>query len=609
MLVGWLGGRVGGWVVVGTWIMAGVVGRPVGWRMQVRAWLPGLARRWRSASAPWLLELEAADAGGEEEEVGRVGEGRGAPEAEVGAVSGGVETLVRECQKLEAELGVPMPQVGQVHESKMFYELSRYAKGMKKVEKALKGMGGVWREGAGAAMVSETEMALADGVAQASPAVTGNGVVPAYLRMHRPALTSWIKKMGFKVTQRNGSLASVQESAWSPDQPTPSATSSRAVSSAWATSSSGLGHAGMRESSGGWSSRTFQSPGMGSSIAYQNYGGGGSPSSKQLAFAQSVIDGLSLVPPDGWERDSRICSEFLDEHVHLLDSRPSSSQLGAVRAIMQQGIATPPEGWESNRRMCSDFLDQHFHRLPGRGGDVSSPVGSSTRTGPSLKQIAFAEKIIASRGISSPPQGWNTDLNVCKQFLDEHAPLMDQSPPSPSQLGAVRAVMQQGIATPPEGWESNRRMCSDFLDQHFHRLPGRGGEGSGPSEKQLAFAASIITTLRISSPPEGWDTDRTVCKKFLDDHVDEMPPTPKQIQLAEAIADNRDLRLPPEIRLSAKAVSAFIDQHRDNQPSDHPSSGMSQNFRPTQDPRPRQDGHSPAYNLYGRSDKVRLPDE
>ena len=366
------------------------------------------------------------------------------------------DALVKECMELHAEMGVRLPTVEGLDKDKADIVYLRYSRGMHKAKAVLlTKMGGTWKDGKGVGLVSQGEMDLALAVAEAG----GVGTVPHHLTMHRGALTAWIKEQGFKV--------------------------GASLSNASGDVSAGPSTAAMH--------------------SYPE-----TPAHVREALQES--------PMREWPQTSS-----------SQPSLPHPSHQPSYRPSYQPSYP---------------------------------PSTSSSGNPPSAKQVAFTQSIIDKLGVVAP-QGWENDRNVCNEFLDEHIHL---TPPSDNQLGAVRAIMQQGIATPPEGWETDRQACSAFLDQHIATLrEGRGEVGeraaTRPSEKQVAFASKIIRTLGIASPPPGWDTDLAVCKKFLDDHANRMPPSPKQIKLAETIADNRDMRVPPEVRASAKACSAFIDEH------------------------------------------------
>ena len=376
----------------------------------------------------------------------------------------------------------------------------------------------------------------------------------------------------------------------------------------------GLGEGRSPSGAGHWRASLTETVGWwhGAGQARQYSGGADLPTSQQVGLGRTILDRFPNVrPPHGWETDRVLCGQFLDEYGQLLESPDGGGRRAGAR-----GAFDGDERWDAS--FGSDGGGDRGGGPSGggmqgpSGGGMQGPSGGGTQDplgggmgGPSDRQIAFAERIVATLNVY-PPEGWREDVSLCREFLDQYAPQMDQTP-SPGQLGAVRAIMVQGIANPPAGWERDRRLCSEFLDLHFSSLPKRGdgassaGVASGPSEKQVAFAQKIVMALNIASPPEGLYTDRAVCKKFLDDHVDLLPPSDKQIKLAEILADECGVRLTDKERSSSKRISEFIDRHARRGNPAQLSAQDAQQFReqhgqPTSDP-----SQSPRYNSYGRS--------
>lgn len=92
------------------------------------------------------------------------------------------------------------------------------------------------------------------------------------------------------------------------------------------------------------------------------------------------------------------------------------------------------------------------------------------------------------------------------------------------------------------------------------------GYAAKPTAAMIKFAESLIARHGLAAP-EGLHDDAGVCKAFLDAHAPRSGgpspggdgPTPAQLALAEKLAAERNVAIPPKAKASKKEMSAWID--------------------------------------------------
>jgi hypothetical protein len=77
----------------------------------------------------------------------------------------------------------------------------------------------------------------------------------------------------------------------------------------------------------------------------------------------------------------------------------------------------------------------------------------------------------------------------------------------------------------------------------------------------LSYAESLAVRLAVKLPKEV-KTDFVACRKFIDEHANEAPPSPKALAYADSIAKAKGVALPEAARKSAKKLSAWIDSNK-----------------------------------------------
>lgn len=88
--------------------------------------------------------------------------------------------------------------------------------------------------------------------------------------------------------------------------------------------------------------------------------------------------------------------------------KPSSKQIAYAESLAKRKGVKLPRGLKSDAAMCSEFIEKH---------KSTSGGASTTRNEPSAKQINFAEDL-AKRNKTPLPTNYKTDRSVCSQFID-----------------------------------------------------------------------------------------------------------------------------------------------------------------------------------------------
>ena len=127
---------------------------------------------------------------------------------------------------------------------------------------------------------------------------------------------------------------------------------------------------------------------------------------------------------------------------------------------------------------------------------------------------------------------------------------------------------------------------------------GHSGKDRPPTAAMKRFAASIAKRKGIK-PPAGYTKSASVCRQFLDRHTPARAanntastgatgtkaPSAAQLSFAEAIARDKGIAIPDEVRASAAATSKWIDANR--RPKSAGRGGAAASARPASTARKR----------------------
>lgn len=98
-------------------------------------------------------------------------------------------------------------------------------------------------------------------------------------------------------------------------------------------------------------------------------------------------------------------------------------------------------------------------------------TGTTETRAPSEKQIAFAEKLAEKKG-ANLPEGYLTDSNVCRAFIDAMVV------PSDKQLDFAKKIAdEQGVGIPAEAMKDSIKL-SKWIDEN------KAGGDSKPKPKK-----------------------------------------------------------------------------------------------------------------------------
>lgn len=136
--------------------------------------------------------------------------------------------------------------------------------------------------------------------------------------------------------------------------------------------------------------------------------------------------------------------------------------------------------------------------------------------------------------------------------------------PTPKMIAAAKSLSERKGVKLPAGCLGDSKICRKFLDEN---LPKRETDSEGnrvalpPSEKQLGLAERLAGQLSVEIPDEARASSRAM-SEWIDQQMKKAPPRPpseKQLAFARKLADEHSKDLPPGAETDMKACSAFID--------------------------------------------------
>jgi DNA topoisomerase-3 len=166
-----------------------------------------------------------------------------------------------------------------------------------------------------------------------------------------------------------------------------------------------------------------------------------------------------------------------------------------------------------------------LERLVGSGGTIATtdPAVTTPADSPSLPRPVrppspamrkFVE-CLAARLKVKPPRGYTKSAEVCRRFLDQHAPQRAEGPgaahsaiqdPSAAQLAFAEKIARDKGVTVPDDARASARSLSAWIDankgQAARRPPTRKGRLSKP-ERQTKAPVPRSTKVGRSANPEG----------------------------------------------------------------------------------------------------------
>ena len=142
-------------------------------------------------------------------------------------------------------------------------------------------------------------------------------------------------------------------------------------------------------------------------------------------------------------------------------------------------------------------------------------------SGPTQKQLRFAETLAGQRGMQVPEDAM-ASKQACSAFIERMIE---------SSKGALNAA-------PADGRE-------DIASSQ---------EARAPTEKQLQYARRLAGDLGLALPADAV-TSMRACGEF----IDKVPPSHKQLEFAKTLAGRQHIEVPADALRYRKACRAFID--------------------------------------------------
>jgi len=155
-------------------------------------------------------------------------------------------------------------------------------------------------------------------------------------------------------------------------------------------------------------------------------------------------------------------------------------------------------------------------------------------------------------------------------------------PPTEKQLEFAKRLARERGVTVPVAVEHSRHACSEFISkivkpngslaaapsQGAGAAPSQGASGSvlalqprekqKPSAKQIKYAFGLAAESGHELPPDAQEC-RIACSEFIDQIVQVVPPSKKQVKFAESLAHKHNRgRLPEDTLRSRKLCSEYI---------------------------------------------------
>lgn len=134
-----------------------------------------------------------------------------------------------------------------------------------------------------------------------------------------------------------------------------------------------------------------------------------------LAASRALSFALKAPAPPQLSSPTRLPSAFFSES-ESFSSGPTEKQVAfANRLAGERGVGVPAEAMESSMAM-SQFIEECLQQQPNSPGG-GGMGGAYTKRAPSDKQVAFAARLAAEKGLAIPEEAMS-DSQAMSQFID-----------------------------------------------------------------------------------------------------------------------------------------------------------------------------------------------
>ncbi len=230
-------------------------------------------------------------------------------------------------------------------------------------------------------------------------------------------------------------------------------------------------------------------------------------------------------------------------------------------ALMEDRLDRISQGKENRLDIMSetrDDLKQHFNAFQERGS------GS-----PSFKQKELLDSIKA-RGENVPDQAYAT-IKDAKEFLDKY---MASRLPSEKQVDFALNLSKSTGKEYTEAMRLSAVQTKKFIDETLeyaqkNNIRTGGGSDKPATPKQIEMAKKLASERNIA-----WDSsleqsmskistfiDAQMAQRPKQGNLPDKPATPKQIAMAQSLAQRLGVDYPESYQQSMQKTSAFIDKH------------------------------------------------
>lgn len=164
--------------------------------------------------------------------------------------------------------------------------------------------------------------------------------------------------------------------------------------------------------------------------------------------------------------------------------------------------------------------------------------------------------------------------NICSST--EKIEIGGASKPTPKMVAAAKKIAERKGIKLPAGTVSNSQKCRAFLEEHLGNRP-KNPDGSDapfpPSEKQLEMAQGLADRMGTEIPEEALQSSKGL-SAWIDEAMKKAPPRPpseKQLAFAERLSNEAGASIPAAALKSAKELSSWMDKTMAKAPARPPS--------------------------------------
>ena len=115
------------------------------------------------------------------------------------------------------------------------------------------------------------------------------------------------------------------------------------------------------------------------------------------------------------------------------------------------------------------FMQELEQKIPCMSGYLSDTPKERKIYPPSQKQIEFAQKIANDLSIALP-DGYQEDLNICKEFIDKNlktlnSKTLQNKAPTSKQIAFAEKLAQEKNLELPKDYKDSLETCKNFIDK------------------------------------------------------------------------------------------------------------------------------------------------